>query len=83
MEHLPLFRAYISRGMKHRCTSATLRYLRSEVMEMCHKENLYQIDLLNGSKERALQHLLRCEGKRKEATEHEKQHRQVLKSRAA
>lgn len=39
-------------GMKHRCTSATLRYLRSEVMEMCHKENLYQINLLNGSKER-------------------------------
>lgn len=39
-------------GMKHRCTSATLRYLRSEVMEMCHKENLYQIDLLSGSKER-------------------------------
>lgn len=39
-------------GMKHRCTLATLRYLRSEVMEMCHKENLYQIDLLNGSKER-------------------------------
>ena len=39
-------------GMKHRCTSATFRYLRSEVMEMCHKENLYQIDLLNGSKER-------------------------------
>ena len=39
-------------GMKHRCTSASLRYLRSEVMEMCHKENLYQIDLVNGSKNR-------------------------------
>lgn len=39
-------------GMKHRCTSASLRYLRSEVMEVCHRENLYQIDLLNGSKNR-------------------------------
>ena len=39
-------------GMKHRCTSSSLRYLRSEVMEMCHRENLYQIDLLNGSKNR-------------------------------
>ena len=39
-------------GMKHRCTASALRYLRSEVMEMCHRENLYQIDLLNGSKNR-------------------------------
>ena len=39
-------------GMKHRCTAAALRYFRSEVMEMCHRENLYQIDLLNGSKNR-------------------------------
>jgi uncharacterized protein YaiL (DUF2058 family) len=39
-------------GMKHRCTAAALRYLRSEVMEMCQREGLYQIDLLNGSKER-------------------------------
>ena len=37
-------------GDKHRCTSAALRYFRSEVMEMCHREGLYQIDLLNGSK---------------------------------
>ena len=39
-------------GDKHRCTSAALRYFRSEVMEMCHREGLYQIDLLNGSKNR-------------------------------
>ena len=39
-------------GMKHRCTAAALRYFRSEVMEMCQREGLYQIDLLNGSKER-------------------------------
>ena len=39
-------------GDKHRCTAAAMRYFRSEVMEMCHREGLYQIDLLNGSKER-------------------------------
>ena len=39
-------------GCKHRCTDAALRYFKSEVMEMCHRENLYQIDLLNGSKNR-------------------------------
>ena len=39
-------------GCKHRCTNAALRYFKSEVMEMCHREGLYQIDLLNGSKER-------------------------------
>ena len=39
-------------GAKHRCTGAALRHFRAEVMEMCHKENLYQIDLLNGSKNR-------------------------------
>ena len=39
-------------GCKHRCTDAALRYFKSEVMEMCHREGLYQIDLLNGSKER-------------------------------
>lgn len=39
-------------GMKHRCTAVALRYFRSEVMEMCHRENLYQIDLLNGSRNR-------------------------------
>jgi hypothetical protein len=26
-------------GMKHRCTASALRYLRSEVMEMCQREN--------------------------------------------
>ena len=39
-------------GCKHRCTDAALRYFKSEVMEMCHWEGIYQIDLLNGSKNR-------------------------------
>ena len=39
-------------GCKHRCTDAALRYFKSEVMEMCHREGLYQIDLLNSSKNR-------------------------------
>ena len=39
-------------GYKHRCTNAAMEYFKSEVMEMCHREGLYQIDLLNGSKER-------------------------------
>ena len=29
-----------------------MEYFKAEVMEMCHRENLYQIDLLNGSKNR-------------------------------
>ena len=37
-------------GAKHRCTAAAFRYFRSEVMEMCHRAGLYQIDLLSGSK---------------------------------
>ena len=39
-------------GCKHRCTDAAMRYFKSEVMELCHREGLYQIDLLNGSKTR-------------------------------
>lgn len=39
-------------GCKHRCTDAAMNYLKAEVMEMCHSEGLYQIDLLSGSKER-------------------------------
>lgn len=39
-------------GYKHRCTDAAMEYFKAEVMEMCHRENLYQIDLLNGSKNR-------------------------------
>ena len=39
-------------GMKHRCTDAAMEYFKSEVMELCHRENLYQIDLLHGSKNR-------------------------------
>ena len=33
-------------GCKHRCTNAAMEYFKSEVMEMCHREGLYQIDLL-------------------------------------
>ena len=39
-------------GCKHRCTDAAMEYFKSDVMEMCHRENLYQIDLLHGSKNR-------------------------------
>ena len=39
-------------GCKHRCTDAAMEYFKAEVMEMCHRENLYQIDLLHGSKDR-------------------------------
>ena len=39
-------------GCKHRCTDAAMEYFKAEVMEMCHRENLYQIDLLNGSNNR-------------------------------
>ncbi len=39
-------------GMKHRCTSACFRHLRTEVMEMCQENGLYQIDLLGGRKDR-------------------------------
>ena len=37
-------------GCKHRCTDAAMEYFKAEVMELCHRENLYQIDLLHGSK---------------------------------
>jgi hypothetical protein len=40
-------------GCKHLCTDAAMEYFKAEVMEMCHRENLYQIDLLNGSKNHA------------------------------
>ena len=39
-------------GMKHSSTAQTMRHLRVAVMEMCQDAKLYQIDLLNGSKER-------------------------------
>ena len=39
-------------GMKHSSTAQTMRHLRVEVMELCEGVGLYQIDLLNGSKER-------------------------------
>ena len=39
-------------GMKHSSTAQTMRHLRVEVMDLCESAGLYQIDLLNGSKER-------------------------------
>ena len=39
-------------GMKHSSTAQTMRHLRVEVMELCESAGLYQIDLLDGSKER-------------------------------
>ena len=39
-------------GCKHRCTDAAMEHFRAEVMELCHRENLYQIDLLHGSANR-------------------------------
>ena len=39
-------------GMKHSSTAQIMRHLRVEVMELCEGAGLYQIDLLNGSKER-------------------------------
>ena len=38
--------------MKHSSTAQTMRHLRVEVMELCEGAGLYQIDLLNGTKER-------------------------------
>ena len=39
-------------GMKHSSTAQTMQHLRVEVMELCESAGLYQIELLNGSKER-------------------------------
>ena len=39
-------------GSKHRCTDAAMNHYKSEVMKMCEREGLYQIDLLNGSPEK-------------------------------
>ena len=38
-------------GTKHSSTAQTMRHLRVVVMELCEGAGLYQIDLLNGSKE--------------------------------
>ena len=43
-------------GCKHRCTDAAMEYFKAEVMELCHREKLYQIDLLHGSKNRITEH---------------------------
>ena len=39
-------------GCKHRCTEAAMNYFRAEVMDLCQREGLHQINLLNGSGER-------------------------------
>ncbi len=39
-------------GTKHRCTDAAMNHYKSEVMKICEREGLYQIDLLNGSPEK-------------------------------
>ena len=39
-------------GCKHRCTESAMNYFRAEVMAMCQREGLHQIDLLGGSSER-------------------------------
>ena len=57
IEEVPLL-SYMDRpadtraGCKHRCTDVAMEYFKAEVMEMWHRENLYQIDLLNGRKNR-------------------------------
>jgi FtsZ-binding cell division protein ZapB len=57
IENVPLL-PYMDRpadtkaGCKHRCTDAAMEHFRAEVMELCHRENLYQIDLLHGSANR-------------------------------
>ncbi len=43
-------------GDKHCCTADALRYFRNEVMEMCPRAGLHQIDLLNGSKNKVTEH---------------------------
>ena len=57
IENVPLL-PYMDRpadtraGCKHRCTDTAMEQFRAEVMELCHRENLYQIDLLHGSANR-------------------------------
>lgn len=37
-------------GNKHHCSDGFMKYFKQEVMEMCERENLYQIDLLSPAK---------------------------------
>ncbi len=39
-------------GCKHRCTDAAMEYFKASKRKSWRQENLYQIDLLNGSKNR-------------------------------
>ncbi len=62
-------------GMKHRCTNAAMEYFKSEVMELCHREQLYQIDLLHGSKERITEREYWAQKKRQLALNRENEQR--------
>ena len=42
-------------GYKHHLTDGYLRHLQQSVMDMCHRENLYQVDLLSPSKNKITQ----------------------------
>ena len=56
IEEVPFLPYMDSRPIRKSAASTMYRrcpaLLKSEVMEMCHREGLYQIDLLNGSKNR-------------------------------
>ena len=62
-------------GCKHRCTDAAMEYFKAEVMEMCHRENLYQIDLLHGSKNRVTEREYWGSGKGKPSWTSRPQHK--------
>ena len=42
-------------GYKHHLTNDYLKHLQQSVMDMCHRENLYQVDLLSPSKNKITQ----------------------------
>lgn len=46
-------------GYKHHLTDGYLRHLQQSDMDMCHRENLYQVDLLSPSKNKVTQKELR------------------------
>lgn len=62
-------------GCKHRCTDAAMEYFKSEVMEMCHREQLYQIDLLNGSANRITEREYWAQKKGQLAQDHDNEKR--------
>ena len=76
IENVPLL-PYMDRpadtkaGCKHRCTDAAMDYFKSEVMELCHEADLYQIDLLNGSANRVTEREYWARKKGQAALDHE------------